>query len=351
MTRATFRRWSRPRREVIGKLKNEGCKQDELDKAVRATLGGLLRQRSTTRGMASSLASSWLAVGNLDYDRAFLDRVSALTVEGITEVAAPLPGGQPVCPACLAAPARIVEKGRAQRRLRKARGVPEVHARQWLTLLVGENPRLPLVSVHAQFLAGVPVETDANAGVTQVTAQLLTKGTATRSDEQIAALLEDRGGQLISNGDAHRLVVGADVMKGDEILAMGLLRDLLTEPMFPESHLTKVKKRQAATIREETEDPLTVAPAPCQEGNFRRPALCPHRPGHAGVGGESEHGPLQGALAELRAGTQRGALRLRRCEGGRSAPVGWSSTLAASHQGRSRRRIRADDHRFQSVEG
>jgi zinc protease len=103
------------------------------------------------------------------------------------------------------------------------------------------------------------VETDANGGVTQVTARLLTKGTVTRSDEQIAALLEDLGGHLSANGDAHRLVVAADVMKGDELVAIDLLRDLLTAPSFPDSHLAKVTKRQAATIREEAEDPLTIA--------------------------------------------------------------------------------------------
>jgi zinc protease len=243
--------------QVIDKLKTEGCKPDELDKAVRATLSGLLRQRSTTRGMASGLAHSWLAIGNLDYDRAFLDRVSSLTAADVTEVARRYVHDAGLSRVSLH-PLGSLKKHSRNHTKSKREEAQKFELSNGLTLLVGENPRLPLVSMRAQFLGGVPIETDTHAGITQVTAQMLTKGTKSRSDEQIATFLEDRGGQLISTGDAHRLVVGADVMKGDEVSAMGLLRDLLMEPTFPDAHLTKVKKRQSASIREEMEDPLTV---------------------------------------------------------------------------------------------
>lgn len=243
--------------QVMEKLKNEGCKQDELDKAVRATLSGLLKQRSTTRGMASSLAHSWLAVGNLDYDRAFLSRISALTVEDVTQAARTYVVDSSVTRVSVHPPGSLQKTSRNGSAIRRE-AAQKFTLGNGMTLLVGENPRLPLVSVRAQFLAGVPVETDSNAGATQITAQMLTKGTRERSDEQIAALLEDRGGHLISNGDAHRLVTGSDVMKGDEALAVELIHDLLTQPTFPATHLPKVKKRQMAAIREEAEDPLTV---------------------------------------------------------------------------------------------
>ncbi|MFZ4766051.1 MAG: M16 family metallopeptidase [Roseimicrobium sp.] len=242
---------------VLSTLKSDGCTTEELDKAVRATLSAQLKSRCTTRGMASSLGHSWLAVGNLDYDRHYLEQVSTLTVEAVTQTAR-----QYLTEAGLSRialyPTGILKK----KALNGSRATREKAQRfelsNGMTLLVGENPRMPLVSTRVQFLAGVPVETDSNAGITQVTAQMLLKGTANRSDEQIAALLEDRGGSLLANGDAHRLLVGADVMKGDNALAYELLRDLLLSPTFPAEHLPKVKKRQTAAIREELEDPLTV---------------------------------------------------------------------------------------------
>ncbi|MEZ0273858.1 MAG: M16 family metallopeptidase, partial [Roseimicrobium sp.] len=230
---------------VLRKFKTEGCTRDELDKAVNATLSGQLRMRSTTRGMASSLAHSWLAVGNLDYDRTFLQRISELTVSDVTDVAT-----RYLSEATLSR-VSLHPTGTLKKTSKNGSGIKREEAQRFvlsngLTLLVGENPRLPLVSMRAQFLAGVPVETAANAGATQVAAQMLLKGTATRTDEQIGSLLEDRGGSISANGDVHRLFAGAEVMKGDEALAMELLGDLLISPSFPEAHLAKIKKRQLA---------------------------------------------------------------------------------------------------------
>ena len=243
---------------VLKKIYEDGCTKDELDKAVNATLSGQLRMRSTTRGMAASLGHSWLAVGNLDYDRTYLERISAMTVGNITEV----------CGKYLAEATQsrvsLHPTGTLAKRSRNGSGVKRAEAQRFelsngLTLLVGENPRLPLVSMRAQFLGGVPVEAAAHAGASQVAAQMLLKGTTSRTDEEIASLLEDRGGSISSNGDVHRMFAAAEVMKGDEATAMELLSDLLRAPSFPEAHLGKVKKRQLAAIREEMEDPLTVA--------------------------------------------------------------------------------------------
>jgi zinc protease len=243
---------------VVDHIKAEGCTQDELDKAVRATLGHQFRIRASTRGVASSLAHSWLSSGNLDQDRAYLERISAITVADVTNAARKYIVDSTRCRVS------VHPEGTLTKRSSNGTGVQREEAQRFelsngLTLLVGENPRLPLISTRVQFLAGVPVESEATGGVTQITAQWLGKGTQLHTDDQISALLEDRGGSLQTNGDAHRLFVGADVMKGDESLAFTLLSELLTQPSFPVDHLPKMKKRQLASIREEQEDPLTVA--------------------------------------------------------------------------------------------
>jgi zinc protease len=244
--------------KVIHNACEEGCKPDELDKAVRTTLSHQLRTRSTTRGMASSLAHSWMSVGNLNHDRAYLDRIGSLTVADIVQVARKYLVPQTLSRVSIHPPGSL-ETTTTTTTTHQREAVQSFTLSNGLTLLVGENPRLPLVSIRTQFLAGVPSETSTTGGVTQITAQMLSKGAGNRSAEQIGALLEDRGGSLQSSADVHRLFVGADVMKGDEALAMGLISDMLTAPTFPEKSLGTLKKRQVASIREEMEDPLTVA--------------------------------------------------------------------------------------------
>lgn len=243
---------------ILQEMQLHGPKPDELSKAVRMTLSHALRSRSTTRGLASVLASSWLAVGDLDHDRAYLESVKSLTPEQIVA------GARKFIAAGQGTRVSLQPEGSLSRSMKNGaasmRGsVKKYELANGLTLLVNRDARLPLVSLRAQFLAGVPVETEVSAGVTQVAAQWLTKGTAERGDEEIAALLEDRGGSLMANGDAHRLYAGAEVMRGDESLALGLISEILLSPSFPAGHLPKIQKRQQAAIREELEDPLTVA--------------------------------------------------------------------------------------------
>ncbi len=243
---------------VLTDLKNNGPKPGELDKAVRATLSHSLRLRSTTKGVASILAGSWLAVGDLDHDRAYLARVQALTVDDIILAARKYLAGEKVSRVSLHPTGTLQMSGKNGADTKRGE-VEKFELGNGLTLLVRPDARLPLVSVRTQFLAGVPMETAANAGATQITAQWLSKGTASYTDEEIAALLEVRGGSLSTNGDAHRLVVSADIMRGDEELALGLISEILQSPTFPAAHLPKIQKRQQAAIREEKEDPLTVA--------------------------------------------------------------------------------------------
>ncbi|MBL9133639.1 MAG: insulinase family protein, partial [Verrucomicrobiaceae bacterium] len=235
-----------------------GPNRADLEKAVRATLSSQMRSLSTVKGQAGSLGNGWLLYGSLDYQREYLAAISALTPEAIREAARRYLLPESVS-AVLVGPevetAKIISNGPDGARVE----IQRFQLKNGLTLLVGENPRLPLVSVRANFLAGVPAETDLTAGVTQISAHMMLKGTKKRAAAQIASELENRGGQLSCTADAHRFVLGADVMRGDEEDALDLISDLILNPALPATSLADVKKRQIASILEEKEDPLTVA--------------------------------------------------------------------------------------------
>lgn len=245
-------------RRVIAEMQNSGPGKAELEKAVRATLGHQIRTLSTVKGQASSLGNGWLLSGGLDYQREYLATIAKLTPQMIRDAA------RRYLPADGFTTAIVGPDVETNGVAKKAEDVsaPVIHEftlKNGLKLFVGENPRLPLVSLRVNFLAGVPAETDTNAGVTQITAQMLLKGTRKRSAAQIAAELENRGGQLSCTADAHRFIFGAEVMRGDEVTALGLITDLIQNHTMPVASLAGVKKRQIASIQEEQEDPLTVA--------------------------------------------------------------------------------------------
>lgn len=244
--------------DVIEAFKKSGPSAADLRKAVLATVSHQLRSMATTRGQASMLGSGWLLAGSLDYTRQFLADIQALTPARIREVArrylqpgnfASVTVGPEESGARPETPAQAAN-GQPMRRIQLHNG---------LTLLVGENPRLPIVSIRVQFLAGVLAETAATSGASQMTAQWTLKGTRNRKAAEIASVLEEKGGSLTCTADAHRLILGADVMRGDEVLGLEVLSDLALNAALPKNQLQEIKKRQMAAILEEKEDPLTVA--------------------------------------------------------------------------------------------
>lgn len=244
--------------QTLERMRRSGPSRAELEKAVRTTVSSLTRSLSTVKGQASAIGNGWLLSGSLDYQRQFLTAITALTPSHIRDVAR-----RYLVPECVST---VLVGPEVENITSTAGSTASANAEirsfklpNGLTLIVGENPRLPLVSIRASFLAGVPAETDLTAGVTQLSANLLLKGTKKRSAAHIAGELENCGGHLTCTADAHRFALGADVMRGDEDRALDLLSDLILNPTLPQSALADVKKRQAANIQEEKEDPLTVA--------------------------------------------------------------------------------------------
>lgn len=242
---------------VVKALQIKGPTKNEVSKAVRATLSGQLRTLSSTKGQAASLGHGWLATGSLDYSQHYLAKIRALTPNDIRLVAQKYLLQEACSIVSVGPPQTVSVKATAAGAQQEP--TQRFMLKNGLTLLVQENKRLPLVSIRSSFLAGVTAETEGNAGVTQISAALLLKGTKSRTSAQIAGELENRGGSLQCHSDAHRYVLGADVVRGDEPQAFHLIADLILQPSLPAAQLVEVKKRQLATLQEEKEDPLTVA--------------------------------------------------------------------------------------------
>jgi zinc protease len=59
--------------------------------------------------------------------------------------------------------------------------------------------------------------------------------------------------------DAHRYIIGADVMRGDEVNALDLLADLILNPALPAGPTRRCQKASDRQHHRGKEDPLTVA--------------------------------------------------------------------------------------------
>jgi len=141
-----------------------------------------------------------------------------------------------------------------------------------LRLLVREDARLPLVAMSAVFRGGLLAESPQNNGTTRLMAKTLLKGTKTRTAEQIADQIEAVGGSISSDAGNNSFTVALDVTKPDLKLGVDILADVLLNATMPEKAVAREKEVQIAGIKQEEEQPTTVA------RNILREALFSHHP-------------------------------------------------------------------------
>ena len=130
-----------------------------------------------------------------------------------------------------------------------------------LVLLLVEKHELPLTSVTLALRTGALQDPAGKPAVSALTAELLRKGTATRSAEQIATQLDFIGMNFSASGAASEdTFINADFLARDIATALGLMADVVLHPTFPADEVAKsIAQRQERLRTEKDNVQLAVA--------------------------------------------------------------------------------------------
>jgi len=128
-----------------------------------------------------------------------------------------------------------------------------------LRVVVIERSSTPLVSAQLLIKNGGEADPHGLAGVTDVTANLLTKGTTTHDATQIAEAIEALGGSLDSGArwDASTATVG--VMSAKIGPAMEILADVVRRPTFKEEEIERLRQQYLDNLTVALGEPGTIA--------------------------------------------------------------------------------------------
>ncbi len=119
-----------------------------------------------------------------------------------------------------------------------------------------EVPKLNLQLYVGGSNAALPVE---QQGVPDFMAELLTKGTQTRTAAEIAEAIESAGGSVGSNRALEWTSLSVDALRTDADLAFDLLSDMALNPTFPQDELEVAREQTLTFLEQEAVDPDTLA--------------------------------------------------------------------------------------------
>jgi len=167
----------------------------------------------------------------------FTGPVATLAPEGQRQAPPPI-GAQP--PAVLPSPAeRTLPNG--------------------LRVIVAKSTDLPLVAASLTIEAGAASDPDRLAGDANLTASLVTEGTATRSAEDIARQSEALGANLAAASSWESSSVGLSVMPAKLPGALAIVADVARNPTFAADELERARKEGLDDLDVAYGDPGEVA--------------------------------------------------------------------------------------------
>ncbi|MDT5294908.1 MAG: zinc protease [Acidobacteriota bacterium] len=131
--------------------------------------------------------------------------------------------------------------------------------RNGLRVIVIENHNTPLVGAQLMVKNGGEVDPASLSGVADMTAELLTKGTRTRTAPQIAQEIEALGGVIGSSAgwDASRATVNVISSKTEP--AMAILADVVRNPVFKDEEIERLRQQYLDSLSVGMNSPGTLA--------------------------------------------------------------------------------------------
>lgn len=128
-----------------------------------------------------------------------------------------------------------------------------------LSVVTVERHDLPLVAMRLLVPTGAGRDPEGKAGLASMTGSLLRRGTASRNSEQIDDAIESVGGLLGVDVGYETTTLASTVPSEHAATALEVIADLVRHPSFPEAEYETAKRLTLAHLRNDLDDPSTVA--------------------------------------------------------------------------------------------
>lgn len=231
----------------------------ELETAKRKKQSDLVFGSQTVEARAASIGSGYLSTGNPDFDTLYVRRIQDVTAQQVQDAARRYftPENQTVV---LTLPRALAAQEPQTSTAAAAALRPSLHRLpNGLRVLHLHNPSLPMVHVTAVMKAGVSYETDAQAGITNLTGRMLPRGAGPWSAQEIARFFDSIGGTCAPTSGYNSLGLSMNILAQDFEAALPYFTAQVTQPTFPDDELEIIRRQVLAELDRLDDDWTTEA--------------------------------------------------------------------------------------------
>ena len=127
------------------------------------------------------------------------------------------------------------------------------------TIIAKESRATPAVTIHASLRAGTIYDPPAAPGLSHFVSRTVDRGTAARTADDIAELLDSRGVSLSVLVNRHAMSLVCTCLVEDYPVVMALLAEILRSATFPDAEVENKRGEIITLIRQDEDNPATLA--------------------------------------------------------------------------------------------
>jgi len=233
--------------EQVELVRQELLTADDLEKAKKQKAAEHVFQSQTAQSIASMIANDYIATGDIHFSQAYVDKIQKVTAEQIRDVARKYLLPERLATVTLLPQAEAATQPSAVQ-ADKPEPVRKITLDNGLRCLIRRDPTTPLVAIHAYSLGGLAFEDDKTNGLSRLASLLVSRGTKTRTAQDIAKFFDARGGSFDTSSGSNSLLFQAEVLKADFADALQVVADVVLNPAFPDDELALFRPRQLDAI-------------------------------------------------------------------------------------------------------
>ena len=250
--------------DQIARLQSEPVTPEELDRARERIISDKIFSRETVEGQARDIGYLAMNLGDLAFNDRYYSRLQSVDSRDIMEVSRRvfrperatvgfLSPGEKDQPDDQTISHALHETLRPTRtRTDEKRGLASVYRSvlpNGITLLVREDPRLPVVAVRIGVLGGTRYESEKTQGLFNMLAQIITRGTEEHSALEIARTLDNMSASLGGFSGRNSFGITGKFLSTNLEEGLGLMREVLTRAQLPPEEIELARSRITSAIR------------------------------------------------------------------------------------------------------
>ncbi|MCM4154516.1 pitrilysin family protein [Gramella sp. AN32] len=140
--------------------------------------------------------------------------------------------------------------------------VPEiwkVNMPSGLKILGITNNEVPLVQFSLDIKGGQLLENKENAGISNLLASMMTKGTENKTPAELEEAIELLGANIYARANTEKISIYGNTLAKNFVPTMKLVQEILLQPRWDEEEFELIKQQTLSSLQEQKGDPNSIA--------------------------------------------------------------------------------------------